>query len=577
MGVPGFFAWLLRKYRKTQILLLPKEVLLNTHIDILYIDANCLFHPQCFKVISDNTNETDIEILEKKMFVEINKYILYLESIILPREYVYICVDGVAPLAKIRQQRNRRYKTVHDTKIYDEMKQKYNKETKNIWSNIVISPGTNFMEKLHQSILNNKKFKNKTKYIYSSYHSAGEGEHKILQHIKKLGSNKNIVVYGLDADLIFLTMTIKNHNMFLLREHEIFKHFDNTNNNKTDMICVSIEKLKFAYNNEIKQLFRNNSFNNIDFIDDFIFLCFLLGNDFLPHFPSIDIMKEGLEYILEAYVKIYKQIRQPIINKQTNELNVVFIILLFEELGSKEEKYFRYVEPQYKKQNNNKICYKQDKYEIELWELENMKGNNMKLGLGQGTEKEWKNVYYKHYFNIDINNIKEIDNICAAYLKSIVWVYHYYFNNCSDWQFQYIFSHAPFISDIAKYITTNKININEYKFDIKPPVSIMAQLISIIPPAHVHLIPENYINLVINPASKIHHLFPSIIKIDTLNKDIYWKCEAIIPYLDINKILEEIKDIKLSKFEFKKNRVEDPYLLWMPKQFYKIYNKHLLL
>ena len=63
MGVPGFFAWLVRKYKTRKIIIY--EV--DNDIDILYIDANCLFHPQCFKVLDMNPDWEDSEKLQKKM------------------------------------------------------------------------------------------------------------------------------------------------------------------------------------------------------------------------------------------------------------------------------------------------------------------------------------------------------------------------------------------------------------------------------------------------------------------------------------------------------------------------------
>ena len=172
MGVPGFFAWLLKENG---------DIIVNNlqHINTLYIDANC---PQCFIVLKYMINEHDVNKLEKIMIKRIINYITFLINYVNPSDLIYIAVDGVAPVAKINQQRKRRYKSVNDNQIKYDLMKKYNIPYNDSWSNIVITPGTIFMEKLHVELL--KYSSSNNKIIYSSFKEHGEGEHKILQHIK---------------------------------------------------------------------------------------------------------------------------------------------------------------------------------------------------------------------------------------------------------------------------------------------------------------------------------------------------------------------------------------------------------
>ena len=67
MGVPGFFAWILKNFKNNKII----TSSITGTVDILYIDANCLVHPQCFKVLNHYKNSKSIDVLEAKMMKRI--------------------------------------------------------------------------------------------------------------------------------------------------------------------------------------------------------------------------------------------------------------------------------------------------------------------------------------------------------------------------------------------------------------------------------------------------------------------------------------------------------------------------
>ena len=160
------------------------------------------------------------------------------------------------------------------------------------------------MEKLHERILKYlKTLKIPSKIIYSSYHTAGEGEHKIFDHIRENKSENIKVIYGLDADLIFLSMASHRNNIYLIRENT---ELDNTK--VSQFIYVNINVVVKCFNEQIYDRIiqcANEGGHDIpketNLIDDIIFICYFLGNDFLPHIPTIDIKCEGLEMLLDAY------------------------------------------------------------------------------------------------------------------------------------------------------------------------------------------------------------------------------------------------------------------------------------
>ena len=380
MGVPGFFAWLLKQDIKKSIIL--KE-LTDKKIQGLYLDSNCLFHPQCFKLLSFYPNETDITKLENLMIKRIINYINYLIDYVKPTDLIYIAVDGVAPVAKINQQRKRRYKSVIDNQIKYNLQRKYHIPHNESWSNIVITPGTDFMIKLDKALCKLKA--SNSKIIYSSYKEPGEGEHKILQYIKnniKPDTEDYNVIYGLDADLIFLTFASGVKNLFLLRELQHLdknhKEKDTLNHPVTDVaeqLCyVSIDNTINTLNQYIIDKLAVSKLIDSEltnFRDDFIFICYFLGNDFIPHIPSIDIKKGGMDMIINAYVHAIERTDEYIIQDKTKLLlNPVTFKLFLSYLVDEENKYFKETLPRY--YSKKKYCQATNNYDIEMWELDNM-------------------------------------------------------------------------------------------------------------------------------------------------------------------------------------------------------------
>jgi len=101
-------------------------------------------------------------------------------------------------------------------------------------------------------------------------------------------------------------------------------------------------------------------------IDDFVFLCFLVGNDFLPNMPSLKI-REGA---IDALIYLYKHIREEMgdyLTNGTGQLNLNACEILFGKLSLVEDKFFKNeIESKIRDENfrkNNQILFpKKDKY-----------------------------------------------------------------------------------------------------------------------------------------------------------------------------------------------------------------------
>ncbi len=611
MGVPGFFAWLLRNFKKNKIIY---ENIEANNKKYLYIDANCAFHPQCFKILENCVDIKDVEKLEKYMIRRVIKYINYLVNTVNidnNLSKVYIGVDGVAPLAKISQQRKRRYKSVYDNKIKNELKDKYKIKYNDSWSNVKISPGTNFMEKLHKEIeLEIKKKKsnkeNRIEYIYSGYIEHGEGEHKILKHIKdninEIKENKaDIIIYGLDADLFFLSMSVMSENkdikIYLLRESSFMNSktkeekqelYDIVDDVAEDLVYVSINETVKSYEelikgmiikekrNKIEYYYKKNNNNkednknkienqiknyskkieNLNIISDFIFISIFLGNDFIEKLNSISIKTNGLDFLIDCYIEVYIKTETNIIYKENNETKINYIILeeILRLCSMKEDYYFTNILLKYNETQRNKKTQESDPYKKELYNLENLKHINheeidvIKLGRGNSSE-EWKLKYYNHYLNRndDKLNLEEINKMCYNYLEGLEWVVAYYFDGCKDWLWQFKYNHGIFVSDVYIFLKNNRTKLN-FNFNSKnKPLTPEQQLLSILPRQHLNELKIEYQELINN--KEISEFIPKNedIKYDYINKHKMHEVLPLIPIIDVEKIIKYTKDIKLDK------------------------------
>ena len=546
MGVPKFFAWLMRNYKKNKFVFEKEKVEDGLEkIDWLLIDTNCLIHPTCFKVLAEEQQKENINFksLQNKMMNAVIEYIDKLIDYVKPETGIFIAIDGPVCCAKIKQQRQRRFRSVHDKILFDKIKTKFNKSIPYFWNNSAISPGTKFMDKLHKKILAWIATKS-IKIIYSSSNVPGEGEHKLLDFIKKNNKNNldlSYVTYGLDADLIFLMLVTKLNRVYLLREAQQFDK--KASGDQLNFVSIKIMR-ECIYDTFIKHI----DIDNIDMnsiINDFIFLCYFLGNDFLPHIYALDIKNNGIEYLVKKYGETFMIIGDHILSKNTKTVNQKFLAKLLEKLSADEESiltenYAKIRKPRYQGS---------DDYEKELFKIENLLFK-IEDSVGLGIDSSYRKNYYKHYFDVNDDELEDfVENLVKNYLIGIRWVTHYYFQKIPDWSWYYTYDYPPFISDICKYL----INLNTITFVEGKPITPLEQLLVILPSQSKYLLPKSFTKLTNNPNSTLAHLYPLDFQVDFLYKHHYWEGIPQLPPLEVklvkyvyskykNELLSEEKD-----------------------------------
>lgn len=558
MGIPLYFKTIYDEFPDIVV-----SYINNSNSNYLFLDLNCAIHPCVAKIVKDKYEEKNKELYEKRMIVEIINYIEKLVTLVSP-ETLFIAIDGVAPKAKIIQQRQRRFKSVKDKKYIRDLKNQLDIEIINDdYDTNSISPGTIFMDKLNNAINDFISQKKNYNIIFSNSNVPGEGEHKITEYIRKnktLFDDKNIIIYGLDADLIMLSMALRIKNVYLLRE-EIEYNKKSKSNFGEKYLFLNINHLKRCIiekmSNEYKTIDNTININN-NFVDDYVFICLLLGNDFLPHMPSISLKNNGLDTLIKEYLLAYYKLNTHLI--VNNKINQSFLMYLFNKLSDIEDSSLleysnkrKKFKPEYINMNDVNDEFSKRMLLKNFYPLLNQEKEKY-INIGS---KGWKARYYSKLFNASSN--EEVDDICYNYLETLKWTFDYYYNGCPSFHHSYNYYHPPTIKDLYKYFKNNpSFDINKITFKKGVPVSPLVQLLSILPVESKKLLPDKIQDLMTSNKSPIVYYYPIDFEYDTYYKNYFWQCPPLLPVIDQNKIKDAILSVKLTtkdKKRFTKQKI----------------------
>lgn len=287
--------------------------------DNLYLDMNGIVH-NCTHPDDTKVNST---LTEEAMFLAIFQYIEYIFQVIKPRKVFFLAIDGVAPRAKMNQQRSRRFKTAKEMEMREaEAKRKGEVIQKEFqFDSNCITPGTEFMVRLQRALqyfiqrqITSNECWRVCKVILSGHDTPGEGEHKIMDYIRYIKAQPNYdpntshCLYGLDADLIMLGCCTHEAHISLLREEVKFGK-DNTKSScasSTRFFLLHLGILKEYLELEFSSIKDKLKFKfDIEkIVDDWIMMSFLVGNDFIPPLPNLHINNNALPLLYAAYMDI---------------------------------------------------------------------------------------------------------------------------------------------------------------------------------------------------------------------------------------------------------------------------------
>ena len=581
MGIPSYFLQIVKSYKN----IIKNIVGLNGSVDNFYADSNGIIYDAARDISFLNKS---VEVYEAEVITLVCEKIQHYIDIFQPKEKIIIAFDGVAPVAKLNQQRERRYKSwlTGDLQKRIENKMATNKmagnktmsnvETSAFWNTSSITPGTAFMRKLNERVTAH--FESNPKVFVSTSGACGEGEHKIFQYIRDfpdLHKNQTTIIYGLDADLIMLCL---NHlhiseRIFLYRETpEFIKSVDKTLDEAAQYyidipeLAQSIIKYMNGMHDQHGQVSEKIEFQSEKCrMFDYIFICFMLGNDFMPHFPALNIRTGGIDTLLDAYRKtIGSSPGEYIIcfNESSLEykINWTNYKRYIEYLADNEDVLMR---KEYKRRdrlqqtqtlhsgqqlnNNNKNRVNDVNDIVSEWNDEelplSMEEFNMCPIKYREKEKNinpfvegWEHRYYSTLFHMKIT-ASLCKKVCMNYLEGMEWTFKYYSTGCIDWRWSYNYHYPPLLKDLLQFIPD--ANCHDFLKVVEPqPIRDVVQLCYVLPRPSLQLLPRQVLESLSNHPNfssmyaTNHHMNWSFCKF-------FWECHTEMPHLDIRE-LEEI-------------------------------------
>jgi 5'-3' exoribonuclease 1 len=646
-GIPKMFRWLTDQYPDVLHRQLEQGISDDLTVDNFYLDMNGIIHP-----CTHGNAEGEIIILDetamfKKIFLYVDRYVLkfgalqtttrYHSSVVVshsltpltyfcslhsslyklvqPTKLLYLAVDGVAPRAKMNQQRSRRFRSAKDAEIMAmelEARGQIPPDQKRFDSNC-ITPGTDFMLKLSLAIQKWVDYKMQTDpfwkdgadVIVSGPDVPGEGEHKVMDFIR-LAKEKDQnprhyqpgythVLYGLDADLIMLGLVTHEPNFLLLREkmsvvmagrgrNKYRKKKDMLDYNENDFEILELTGLRQMLAIQFQKFNSDASFQSKfeleRIIDDFVFMCMLVGNDFLPHAPHLEIDSGALSLMMTNYIDLLPEwggylTHRDKLHPQRFE-QFMYHLSIYEEEHFKRRAYEEN-EPGWKLSASESdeddpddfygTCYSgnptppcavgaNQKGQPEPAEEDRPMAPTGNRAFRRKHEDSLSRSYRDFYYETKMG-WKPQDRSRTLfrrrahvrdYMEGLHWVMNYYHNGCMSWDYFFPHLYSPLATDMVNLAefysgTPDEDGFCAFDFEMGTPFPSLAQLLSVLPPQSAELLPKPLAELMLHPSSPLAEYYPPDFTSDPNGKRQSWEAIVQIPFIDSGILLGTVDQI----------------------------------
>lgn len=368
-----------------------------------------------------------------------------------------------------------------------------------------------------------------------------------------------------------------------------------------------------AMSEEFSRVQSDLSFDVERLIDDFVFLTFLVGNDFLPSIPSLYIGDGAFDTIFTAYRELLCQRIDYIVQdgriSDPLRLQNLFYLMSLSEISTMDEK----AVDEYLRQS--KVAAYVSPMEDDLMadsdfdeELTKEDGED-DIDDGQAASKltqDSRKGYYKSKFDIDVLDtdamthqeflLKDINiyqrdettlqSIRTSYVSGLIWCLSYYSIGCCSWTWYYPYHYSPLLCDLTyglediikqayrhsmaltletamdykdMSIINDRTEINSFEslFRLDEPFKPFQQLLGCLPPSSAHLLPSCYQRLMLDVVSPIKECYPETIQLDYEGKKKPWEAIVLLPFIDENHLLQAEKEYCYTEKGFPNFSIEE--------------------
>ena len=529
MGIPSYFKHLLGRY---PALLAPTGIA-GTGADILLVDFNCLIYGCIRGPTLPPYSHATKDAWEAAAIKEVCEYVVRIWNTAGRPGQVVLCIDGVVPMAKMRQQRLRRFKSIWLAGKEREVGARAAGES---WDTNAITPGTEFMEALLVAL--RRLCAARAGWSVSGADEEGEGEQKAMAWIRAATTTlegKSIYVYGLDADLIVLcllhcgTVAPKGRWHILREKQEFGKVGAATGPADTKFLTLDINGL-------LGVLFPDVGRRVADLLD---YVCgmSLLGNDFLPHGIGVNIREGGHDRLVGALEDLHAaggRLTRTDTSRVVVDLAGLRAIVAglaatepADTLGGIQTKYRMRGPPP--RTDAERAMIPVQNLPLE-WRAEDRLWSQGRAAL----HGDWAQRYYEEATQ------RDIEARCHTWLVGLQWILDYYTGQRAvSTAWLYPWSHPPLWSDLALYLDGCSV-LPDAPLPVEARVKPQEQLAVVLPLESWGLIRDPGLRTL--PA-RLPAYWPKTFSFESLGKRWLWECEPRVPLLTVSRIRAALRTV----------------------------------